>query len=156
MQPGERGDHEESGGHEESGEAARETARDMACEILDRLRDDPDVPSPSARRLRELLGDRLPAEGPDVLAAFEHDPYAAEPADRLEEALVRLAAADPDFAATASALLRGSLGSEADEMWARRNSGKLVSVLWFVIPLALLWFVLNAIAAFSGTPPDLP
>ncbi|MFE6838234.1 hypothetical protein ACFVFI_25795 [Streptomyces sp. NPDC057705] len=134
-----------------SGEHGGTAARMVAL-----LSEDPDVASPVARRLRALLRDRLTEQGLAFLAAFERDPSVPEAADRLTAALLNLTEADPAFAAEADALLRGDLGSPQDAAWAERNGGRLLSVLWFVIPLLVLWLVFNAIAAFSGPPPELP
>ncbi|MFD9370482.1 hypothetical protein ACFWA6_22670 [Streptomyces sp. NPDC060020] len=134
-----------------SGEHGETAARMVAL-----LSEDPDVASPVARRLRALLRDRLTEQGLAFLNAFERDPSGPDAADRLTAALLNLTEADPAFAAEAGALLRGDLGSPQDAAWAARNAGRLLSVLWFVIPLLVLWLVLNAVAAFSGAPPEMP
>ncbi|MFJ8012430.1 hypothetical protein [Streptomyces sp. NPDC096339] len=134
-----------------SGEHGEAAARMVAL-----LSEDPAVASPVARRLRALVHDRLTEQGRAFLAAFERDPSVPEEADRLTAALLNLTEADPEFAAEADALLRGDLGSRSDEAWAVRSAGRPLSVLWFVIPLAVLWLILNAVAAFSGAPPDMP
>ncbi|MEV7445001.1 hypothetical protein AB0O22_28385 [Streptomyces sp. NPDC091204] len=134
-----------------SGEHGETAARMVAL-----LSEDPDVASPVARRLRALLRDRLTEQGLAFLNAFERDPSVPDAADRLTAALLNLAEADPEFAAEAGALLRNGLASEADEVWATGSSKGPVYIFWFVIPLAILWLVINAIAAFSGAPVDLP
>ncbi|MFE1416686.1 hypothetical protein ACFW6F_38710 [Streptomyces sp. NPDC058746] len=129
---------------------------ETAARMVALLSEDAAVASPVARRLRALLYDRLAEQGLAFLADFERTPSAPEAADRLTAALVNLVEADPAFAEEAGALLRGSLGSRADEVWATGSVGRPLSVLWFVIPLAVLWLVISAIAAFSGAPVDLP
>ncbi|MER6201767.1 hypothetical protein ABT234_30915 [Streptomyces sp. NPDC001586] len=129
---------------------------ETAARMVVLLSEDPEVASPVARRLRALLRERLPEQDLAFLAAFERDPSVPEAADGLTAALLDLTEADPAFAAEADALLRGDLGSPEDAAWAARSGGPLLSVLWFAIPLLVLWLVFNAIAAFSGTPPDMP
>ncbi|MFD6890950.1 hypothetical protein [Streptomyces sp. NPDC059957] len=129
----------------------------MAREVLDLLREDPDAPSPVARRLREVLLDGLPAERVGAVAAFEREPHAPAAALALESALRERAAADPEFAVRVRVLLRGGLGAgEADEQWAERYGGRPLSAVWFLIAAVVALFVLNAFAACAGPPPDIP
>ncbi|MFD9337460.1 hypothetical protein ACFWBF_24095 [Streptomyces sp. NPDC060028] len=135
----------------------RSEFRDTAREVLDRLREDPDAPSPVARRLREVLLDRLPADRAGAVVAFERAPHAPAAAHDLESAVTELAAADPAFAAQVRALLRGRLGDgEADAQWAERDGGRPLSAVWFLIAAIIAFLVLSAIAAFSGPPPVMP
>jgi hypothetical protein len=126
--------------------------REAARQVLDRLREDPTVASPVVRRLREVLLERLPSGHVPLVGAYDRDPCAPDAAGALEDALVELAEADPEFART----VRGSLDSAADRQWAERGSGPLVPVLWILIPLFILWVIVNAIAAFSGPPAEIP
>ncbi|MET9853038.1 hypothetical protein ABZY57_08840 [Streptomyces sp. NPDC006450] len=131
--------------------------RDTAREVLDRLREDPDAPSPVARRLREVLLDGLPAEHVRVVAAFEREPYAPAAALALETALGERAAADPEFADRVQALLQGRLGDGgADERWAEQYGGRPLWAGWFLIAAAVAFLVLSAFAACSGPVPDMP
>ncbi|MEV7523005.1 hypothetical protein [Streptomyces sp. NPDC091371] len=134
-----------------SGEHGEAAARMVAL-----LSEDPAVASPVARRLRALVRDRLTEQGLAFLAAFERDPSVPEAADRLTAALLNLTEADPEFAAQARALLRGSLGTPADEQWAGRDGGRPISAAWLLILLGVIWFALNVFAACSGPIPDLP
>ncbi|MGW6707815.1 hypothetical protein ACWGDE_23405, partial [Streptomyces sp. NPDC054956] len=127
-----------------------------APEVLDRLREDPDAPSPVARRLREVLLDGLPAEQVGVVAAFEREPYAPDAARALESIVTQRAAADPEFATRLHALLLGRLGAAADEQWAERYGGRPIAAHWFWFALALAFLVLSAFAALWGDPPDIP
>ncbi|MFE2330312.1 hypothetical protein ACFXD5_41505 [Streptomyces sp. NPDC059385] len=119
---------------------------ETAARMVALLSEDPEVASPVARRLRALLHDRLTEQGLAFLAAFDRDPSEPEAADRLTAALLNLTEADPAFAAEVDALLRGRLGLQDNE----------ACVLWIAIPLAVLWLVISAIAAFSGEPPEIP
>ncbi|MFE9561288.1 hypothetical protein ACFYM0_09290 [Streptomyces sp. NPDC006487] len=169
---GERGEHDGVGGrdgHDGSGgpdgpgghrdpELRDPELRDTARKVLDLLSEDPDAPSPVARRLREVLLEGLPAEQVGVVAAFERAPFAPAAALALEAVLRERAAADPEFAVRVRALLRGELGSggDADARWAERYGGRPLSAVWFLIAAVVALMVLNAFAACSGPVPDMP
>lgn len=126
-------------------------------EALDLLREDPDAPSPVARRLREVLLDGLPADRVGAVAAFDRDPYAPAAALALASVLSERAAAEPEFADRVRALLHGRLGDGgADEQWAEQYGGRPLWGGWFLIAAVLALFVLNAFAACSGPPPEIP
>ncbi|GGV99361.1 hypothetical protein GCM10010230_25300 [Streptomyces narbonensis] len=129
----------------------------MADEVLDRLKEDPDAPSPVVRRLREVILEELSPEHVGIVAAFEREPLAPATTHALASILAERMAADPEFATRIRALLLGRLGSGTeDEQWAERHGGRPVSAIWFVFALALAFLVISAIAAFSGPPPDIP
>ncbi|MFF1413715.1 hypothetical protein ACFVX6_28680 [Streptomyces sp. NPDC058289] len=162
-----RDEHDGSGGPDGSGghripelqdpELQDPDLRDTARRVLDLLREDPDAPSPVARRLREVLLDGLPAEGVGAVAAFEREPYAPAAALALESALRERAAAEPEFADRVRALLQGRLGDgEADERWAEQYGGRPLSAVWFLIAAVVALMALNAFAACAGPVPDMP
>ncbi|MER5762839.1 hypothetical protein [Streptomyces sp. NPDC002082] len=131
--------------------------RAMAREVLDLLREDPDAPSPVARRLREVILDGLPAERVGAVAAFDREPHAPDAALALASVVRERAAAEPEFADRVRALLHGRLGDGgADEKWAEQYGGRPLWGGWFLIAAVLALFVLNAFAACSGPPPDIP
>lgn len=130
--------------------------RDTARKALDLLREDPDAPSPVARRLREVLLDGLQAERVGAVAAFEREPHAPAAALALESALRERAAADPEFADRVRALLRGELGGGESERWAEQYGGRPLSAAWFLAAAVVALFVLNAFAACAGPVPDMP
>ncbi|MDD9376686.1 hypothetical protein M8Z33_08375 [Streptomyces sp. ZAF1911] len=131
--------------------------RATAREVLDLLREDPDAPSPVARRLREVILDGLPAGRVGAVAAFDRDPYAPAAALALASVLSERAAADPEFADRVQALLQGRLGNGgADERWAEQYGGRVLWGGWFLIAAVIALFVLNAFAACAGPPPDIP
>ncbi|MCM1967841.1 MULTISPECIES: hypothetical protein [unclassified Streptomyces] len=129
----------------------------MAREVLGLLREDPDAPSPVARRLREVILDGLPAERVGAVAAFDREPHAPDAALALASVVRERAAAEPEFADRVRALLQGRLGDGgADEQWAEQYGGRPFWGGWFLIAAVLALFVLNAFAACSGPPPDIP
>ncbi|MFE4259042.1 hypothetical protein [Streptomyces sp. NPDC056883] len=142
-----------SGEHDDGDPDFRDTAR----EALELLREDPDAPSPVARRLREVLLDGLPAERVGAVAAFEREPHAPAAALALESVVRERAAADPEFADRVRALLQGRLGDGgADERWAEQYGGRPLWAGWFLIAAAVAFLVLSAFAACSGPPPEIP
>ncbi|MCX4777064.1 hypothetical protein [Streptomyces sp. NBC_01264] len=131
--------------------------RAMAREVLDLLREDPDAPSPVVRRLREVILDGLPAERVGAVAAFDREPCAPAAALALASVLSERAAAEPEFADRVRALLQGRLGDGgADEQWAEQYGGRPLWGGWFLIAAVIALMVLNAFAACSGPPPDMP
>ncbi|MFG2874682.1 hypothetical protein ACGFYU_06680 [Streptomyces sp. NPDC048337] len=128
-----------------------------ARKVVALLAEDPDAPSPVARRLRELLLERLPTERREDLLAFEREPFAPDRADALAAALMELPEADPETAAGVAALARGYLGGSAEDTeWAERFGGRPIPAGVFLLLPALAFFILTVIAAFSGPPPDMP
>ncbi|MFI5764783.1 hypothetical protein ACIA8F_28115 [Streptomyces sp. NPDC051563] len=159
MRSGEHGEHSEDGEHGDFGErvSGEPDFGDSARAVLELLREDPDAPSPVARRLREVLLDGLPPERVGAVAAFEREPHAPAAALALEAVLIQRAAAEPEFADRVRALLHGRLGDGgADERWAEQYGGRPLWAGWFLIAAAVAFLVLSAFAAFSGEPPDLP
>ncbi|MFG2292225.1 hypothetical protein [Streptomyces sp. NPDC048603] len=135
-------------GAEHRDRAYQEHAR-TARRAVTRLYEDPQTPSPVARRLRAVLAERLPADGLDALRAFERDPYGPLVDRTLEAAVCRLANTDREFARELGELAVGRLGDRA-EGWARREEAVTaragcVAVMALLVAIALalgVWVVL--------------